>query len=307
MAIRQLNVQMLLAEHRFKPIRGNVICVGRNTVFLTDKEMDALLNRMDVPKRPGFQYEVDDRTMNRGFGRISQESFFGAFTDAKVKTIDVSDYEGAEIVCDLQDDLPAQYLSMADFVYDGGSLDNIFDVAATLRNMSKMLKPTGRIMACNNGGPNPVAYLTFSADWFMDFFAINQYADCKTYVCNHDKQKDIHSEHERSKVAVYSFNPYVENAGGAGYDCSSIESTSRYQIAIIAEKRPTSTDHRNPIQKHYRTDVAHRRISVESAKRFLDSPRPLFSGWMQFDPAVFPRIDSSEYPEQIKLTALVLE
>jgi SAM-dependent methyltransferase len=303
---------MILAEHRYRPITGTIVTLGRNSVGLTDEQMDRLLASMDVPKRD-VPYEFDTDTMGAGGQRISQESFFAAFTDARVTSLDVSDYEKAEIICDIQDELPAKFVGVADFVYDGGSLDNIFDVAATLRNLSRLLKPGGRLIATNNGGPHPTAYLKYSADWFMDFFTINEYADCKTYICNYPdtlgmqlktkgKQQNFTSPYQ---IVAYAFNPYVTHRHGEGYDCSSIESINRYQIFVFAEKGPKSTDHRNPIQKHYRVDPEHNRICNESAKRFLHSPRPVFANPTPFNPEEIPRIDSSDYPEQIRPVAVL--
>jgi SAM-dependent methyltransferase len=212
------------------------------SIRILGAQMDRLMVSMGVAKRPGHVYEVDHDTMDRGDKRITQESFFAAFTDARVISLDVSAYEKAEIICDIQYRLPWRHRRTADFVYDGGSLDNIFDVAAALKNISRLLKPGGRMLATNNGGPHPTAYLKFSADWFMDFFAINQYADCKTYICVYPNSLgrrrrggtldfDL-SPHE---TVVYSFNPYVTHEHGEGYDCSSIESQCRYQIYVHAE------------------------------------------------------------------------
>lgn len=314
MSIKLLSAQMLLAEHLYRPIAGTIVTLGRNSVALTGEQMDDLMAAMGVEKRPGVVYEDDKDTMGKGGGRISQEAFFAAFTDARVLSLDVSDYENAEIVCDIQDKLPWRYRRAADFVYDGGSLDNIFDVATALKNISRLLKPGGRFLASNNGGPHPTSYLKFSADWFMDFFAINRYEDCKTYICEHPntfgqphlgpKNKDmaLRSPYE---IVVYSFNPYVTHDHSEGYDCSSIESQCRYQIFVFAEKGAKSTDDRNPIQKHYRVDRKHNRICNESARRFLNSPRPAFSGPTAFDPSTIPRIDSSDYPEQLRPVAVI--
>jgi len=313
MSIKTLTAQMILAEHLYRPISGTVVTLGRNSVSLTGDQLDQLMQTMGVPKRPDFQYDIDADTMGRGRERITQESFFGAFSDARVISLDVSNYENAEIICDIQERLPRRWRRSADFVYDGGSLDNIFDVAATLKNLSRLIKPGGRFLASNNGGPHPTSYLKFSADWFMDFFAVNDYADCKTYICVHPNtfgvphlkmkaKPDPKSPHE---IVGYSFNPYVTHDHGDGYDCSSVESQCRYQIFVFAEKGSNSTDDRNPIQKHYRVDPKTNAFCNARARRFLESPRPVFAGIHAFDPATIPRIDSSDYPEQIKPVAVI--
>ena len=305
---------MLLSEHKYRPIQGKVVTIARHTVDLTGDEMDQLLSTMGVPKRSGVQYEIDTETLNQKRETITQESFFGAFTDAKVLSLDINDYEGADIVCDIQDKIPRRYRNMADFVYDGGSLDNIFDVAGALRNVARMVRPGGRFFAMNYGGSHQTAYMKFSLDWFMDFFALNRWNDCKCYISYFpntlgftSREQKFYDSFAQSPYyqTVYSFNPYVEHATGVGYDCSSIEVQARHLIYCLAEKGKSSTEDRNPVQKHYRTDPENNRTCNESAKRFLNSPRPLFANTTPFDPETLPRIDSSDYPEQMKPVAVL--
>ncbi len=216
MGIAILAAQMLLAEHQYRPIRGTIVTIGRHTVDLTGDEMDRLLASVGVPKRSGVQYEIDGVTVSRKRATITQESFFGAFTDAAVLSLDVNDYEGASIICDIQDRLPRRHRRMADFVYDGGCLDNIFDVAGALRNMARMVKPGGRFFAMNSGGPHPTAYLKFSADWFMDFFALNRWVDCKCCISHfpntfglslREQRLDSTLARSRHYQVIYDFNP----------------------------------------------------------------------------------------------------
>lgn len=309
---------MLLHEHLYRPIQGKIVTIGRNSVGFDGDGMDRLMESMGVPKREGVTYEIDTDTMgsNKDYKRITQESFFAAFTDATVESLDINDYEKASIICDLQGRIPWKYRKYADFIYDGGSLDNIFDPAASLKNISRMLKPGGRVFTSNNGGPHPTSYLKFSADWFMDFFAINNYEDCKTYICTWPNTFGVPMIEKGEKTApigpqspyqiiVYNFNPYVEHDHGVGYDCSSIESACRYQIFCFAEKGKKSSNDRNPTQKHFRIDPRQNKICNASAKRFLSSSRPPFSGTVQFDPKTIPRIDSSDYPEQVNPVAVL--
>jgi SAM-dependent methyltransferase len=313
MGIDGLAARMILSEHRYRPIRGTVLTIGRQSVGLTAEDMNHLLTANGTPSRD-YQYVVDEATLgvSREKPNISQESFFGAFTDAKVISLDVSNYEGADIVCDLQGTIDKKHKGVADFIYNGSCLDNIFDPAAAMRNMSRLLKPDGRVYHYEQGNSHPTAYLKYSADWFMDFYALNEFHDCKVYVADKPNTLGVPliapqvavTRRSEFDIIVYSYNRYVENAGGPGYDCSSIEAFTRYEIHCIAEKSRTSTDDRTPIQKHYRVDKWHKKICQASVARFFQSKRPAFSGERAFDPATIPRIDSSDYPEQMAPVAV---
>lgn len=310
MGLNAISASMLLAEHRYRPITGVFLTIGRQTIGLTAIQCDALLQRYGIEKRPGAEYKIDGQTTGYApeNAYVSQESFFGAFCDAKVESIDVTNYENADIVHDLQDDLPTEYHGYADFVLNGSCLDNIFDPAAAIKNMSRLLKSGGRIYHFEQGNAHATAYLKYSADWFFDYYAINNFEDCKTYIVDSPNTVDVPTigaipaglkRRSPFTAVVYNFNPYVETPNGAGYDCSSIEAFSRYEIHCIAEKKEDSTEDRKPIQKHYRVDPVHRAICLESARRFRDSPRPLFWNGITFDANAPLRIDSSDFPEQI--------
>jgi hypothetical protein len=317
MGISIVAAAMILHEHKYRPIEGTVLTIGRQSVGLTGRQMDLLLEFHGVPKRPGVEFMVDSTTVgvSRSEPYITQETFFAAFTDASVKSLDVSAYEDADIVCDLQQQLPEEHFSYADFIFNGSCLDNIFDPAAAMRNISRLLKSNGRVYHFEQGNSHPTAYLKYSADWFMDYYALNNFADCKTYIIDDpnslnvpliDRSTKSRPRTSKFDLVVYSYNPYVEHQFGNGYDCSQIETFSRYEIHCLAEKGELSTCDRIPIQKHYRTDAEHQLTSTENAKRFLHSDRPLFSHSVPFEVADIPRIDSSEYPEQLRPVAVFL-
>jgi 2-polyprenyl-3-methyl-5-hydroxy-6-metoxy-1,4-benzoquinol methylase len=66
-----------------------------------------------------------------------------------VKAVDVSPYEGAEVIHDLNQPLPDRLRGTADFIVDGSVLDNVFDPATGLRNLTEMLRPGGRLLMSN--------------------------------------------------------------------------------------------------------------------------------------------------------------
>ena len=95
MGISVIAASTILHEHKYRPITGTVLTIGRQSVAFTGDEMDRMLARFGIPKRP-ITYQVDQTTVGVSRDRpyITQESFFAAFTDAKVASLDVSDYEG---------------------------------------------------------------------------------------------------------------------------------------------------------------------------------------------------------------------
>ena len=67
------------------------------------------------------------------------------------------------------------YIATYDFIYDGGTLDNVFSPANAIVSFSKMLKENGRILHSNMGSAWPGAYCSFSCEWFYSFYSNNNF------------------------------------------------------------------------------------------------------------------------------------
>ena len=63
MGIDGFAARMMLHEHRYRPIRGTVLTIGRQSIGLTAEQMDHLLMVTGTPKRPGHDYAVDAATV----------------------------------------------------------------------------------------------------------------------------------------------------------------------------------------------------------------------------------------------------
>lgn len=115
--------------HRF----GSVVTIGRQLSYLQPHEAEALAVEFD---RPG------------GWTQTALEAPADAFfTEAlgatSVEAIDVSDYEGAGIVHDMN--RPIDLAERFDTVFDGGCLEHIFNVAAALANLMRLARVDGAV------------------------------------------------------------------------------------------------------------------------------------------------------------------
>lgn len=259
MSITRHLAEMMLVEHKRRPIEGEVLLLGRQTVWMTVKEAEALVERVGLKIRAESFREVS--TIPNQFGRelISDSSFFSLFSDANVVACDVSDREQADFIFDLGQEVPTSMLGRFDFVYNGSVLDNVFDPAACIRNLARMLKPNGVTFGYEGISHSSAAYLKFSPDWFFDYFAINGFADCQVYVASYD---DIHL----NSFDMYEWSAFTED-GLAGTPKMKTDAL----VAVWAENSPTATHDRTPIQGVYR-DGRHEMYKA-ACSRFIASPR----------------------------------
>src|SRR5262249_30585219 len=102
-------------EHAFRPITGDILFIGRQATYFTRDGLAAQLrahghavdqsaieiDRKTVAHLPGYHEVVTDRSIFRALGIES------------IKALDVSSYEGAEIVHDLNRPVPDSLKSIA--------------------------------------------------------------------------------------------------------------------------------------------------------------------------------------------------
>jgi SAM-dependent methyltransferase len=203
-------VEALRAENARKSIAGDVLLIGRQRVE---------------------------------FSTATDTEFFQTFSEVRtINALDVSRYEGCDIVHDMNEPVPDRLTRIADFIFDGSCLDNIFDPAMAIRGLSRMLRPGGRMMLVEHGTAIQGALLAFSPEWFFDFFAANDYAGFRVTLF---RFFDI----LRSRWVAVPWEPYDD--GGP------VSATPGTQIGdfinvVIAEKGEASTDDRAPTQGQYR-------------------------------------------------------
>lgn len=202
-------MDMLRAEHAFRPLAGDLVLIGRQTVehsAITDKE------------------------------------FFASFCEARFHALDVSDYEGADIIHDLNTPLPPHLYGIADFIFDGSCLDNIFDVGNAMRSLSRLLRPGGRVMLMEHGTAIQGALTCFSPEWFFNFFAGNSYEDCQINL-------GLFPFGMEMEWFVRPWEPYDAH----GNPVPATPRCGDFVNIVLAEKGAQSRDDCRPVQAQYRT------------------------------------------------------
>ncbi len=86
-------------------------------------------------------------------GDQTAAAYFSALGFSTLEALDVSAYEGAEHIFDLNDDeIPAHLMGRFDAVFNGGTLEHVFHVPNALTSITRMLRPGGvviHILPCN--------------------------------------------------------------------------------------------------------------------------------------------------------------
>jgi hypothetical protein len=254
-------------EHGYRPISGDALFIGRQATYLSPGALAEQLRAHGHSVDPSA-IEIDQTTVNRipGYGEIvTDRSIFRALGIDSVKALDTSPYEGAEIVHNLNEPIPDSLRENADFIVDGSTLDNVFDPAMALRNLTAMLKPGGRLLMINAWSPRDGSYQLCSPAWYFDFFVTNGFADCKTYVC----------VSAGSRANTYWLDPAFMRTAEARIRVPLLACWWRIPaVLVLAEKaREPSSSPVSPTQAHYRSEHEWRRY-LDNLATIERSARP---------------------------------
>jgi hypothetical protein len=252
MGISALMVEMIMREHQYRPIRGDAVLVGRQTVYLTRNDFLDLLTRygLTVPSDRRAEIGIDQSTIDRMAGHtqkelVSDTAIFKAIGVESIRALDVSPYERAEIIHDLNIPVPQELKGIADFIVDGSTLDNTFNAALTLKNYCDILKLGGRLLAWNAFSPHNTPYSILPPLTWLDYFVVNGFSDAKVYIT-------ISNQHP-VEGPVNIFYLSLDEVQRRKREMARLVSPYHMTCLVFAEKGYNSTTGRIPIQQDYRS------------------------------------------------------
>lgn len=259
----------LIREAKFRPFSGTSCTLGRQTMYMTPEEVLKAFSAEGVNPTSSVQIKIDTQTSSTKGNTILDHSFFALLGFDKTFSVDVSDFEGAEMIVNLNKSIESDQENTCDLLVDGSLLDNVFDPVTALRNAARMVRPNGRIIMMNVGNFIPesgwIPYLMFTGVWFYDYFAINGFIDVQVYTCCYHPQG----------VTTYMIDhDNMTREFGNGM-VPPMKSDAPMAIIVFAEKGRDSTWDRTPTQHAYRPNTEWEQFEA-MVERYKGSKRPPF-------------------------------
>ncbi len=274
MGISGHTTRFLAAEHRYRPFPEVVHLLGRQTIYVLAQARTVL--EAEGVKPCDVVEEFDLHTLEalhqakaRAHPLISDTSFFQLFGTRQIRAIDHSSYEGADIVFDLNREAPREHWGIADLIFDGSVMDNIFSPSEAIQNVSRMLRLGGRYVGIAVGCTKIGAYLGFNPYWFFDYFVANWFRDVRVYVAEYDQWEGALNY---ADTAVYMLDPDASHRSAMQF----VGDGGLSVIFVVAEKDERSTADARASQAIYRLDGEWREFDA-SLERVRASTRPRLS------------------------------
>lgn len=152
----------------------SILMLGKQDVNFNRGNLKKMLDRV------GFQYkkdviEIDDYDF--WTEKLDSYDLFHLLGFKTVSALDISDYEGADIILDLSTSkLPENLEKRYDYIFDGGVIEHIFNAPLALNNITKMLKVGGKVihdLPCGNLIDH--GYYSFSPTFLVDYYEANRF------------------------------------------------------------------------------------------------------------------------------------
>lgn len=164
MALDFNNARLILWLRSQGVVLGDVLTVGRLGVFVSLELLSADAQRFNVQPTANHTWESASSAKYC-------EPLLLAMGASTVRALDYSDYEGAQVLHDLNQPLPTNLESCCDTLFDSGSLEHVFNVPVALDCYSKLIRPGGCMVldmpangCCGHG------FYQFSPELFYQYF-----------------------------------------------------------------------------------------------------------------------------------------
>jgi len=235
MAITKAAASLLFELKTTQTIGGTICQLGRQTILVSTDKI------RKVAKDFGFDSKATNEELP-WTGNADDVYLFETLGYDKVESIDADGFENATYVMDFNMEVPEEFHNRFDAIYDGGTIEHIYNMPQVMKNIHKMLKPGGLVMHLSPSN-NHVdhGFYMFCPTFFYDYYTSNGY-------------KIV-----RSNLFEYSPNPLNPTWKIYNYESLSIEhlafggwsNSSMLGIWFVAQKTESSSDNVIPLQARY--------------------------------------------------------
>ncbi len=164
--------QLLKGKTGYKDFESLSICMlGKLQVNFSRGKLKEILEASFFDYRKGV---ID---FSEEYKTIDSYNLFKVLGFKEVHALDISEYEGADILFDLSsDDVPDELRGKFDYIYDGGTIQHIFNLPRALINTCKLVK-TGGVLVQDLSCVNRIdfGFWTLSPLTLIEFYKNNAF------------------------------------------------------------------------------------------------------------------------------------
>jgi hypothetical protein len=214
MGIDVTALESILLSLKYVTKNQNMLTLGRQQIHMRSEVIYKILNKNKIQLSGNYH------------NNLYCETFFKDIGFLNVDSIDASNYESATIVHNMNKPIPSDLKDKYNYIYDGGTIEHIFNIPQTFENIIDMLEVGGIFLSvtCNNNFSGHGMY-QFSPEIFLSAFSNNYGMEIIDIFL---------AETDTMRKDWISVNSYNEKTGGR--NISRFMNTREVYIITIARK-----------------------------------------------------------------------
>lgn len=236
----------------------SLLMLGKQNVCIDPVNIFLLADRLGLELK---EDEIHADTV----GNIKAEAFFRSLGIGEIHVMDISDYEGADIIHDLNEIITREDLfERFDYIVDGGTLEHVFNLASAMKNITRMLKIQGKIFHylpasswINHG------FYSISPCLLNDFYRCNGFEVISSNIVlrapHYQPDKDSSMPQHIEDCLATGIDYRMMNLIDARFD---LLHQYKGNLRCIAQK-VTNVDFRVPVQRHWYEHSAMKKALVK--------------------------------------------
>jgi hypothetical protein len=153
-------------------VRDQILSLGHPELFVTRHQLEKINDAAKI----GLSAEDIKAIASEKFADL----FLIKLGFTSIRSMDASDFEDADIIHDLNKPVPEELHGTIPFLYDGGTIEHVFDIATAFKNVISLLSVGGVAMftspansQCGHG------FYQFSPELFYRLLRANGFDGCR--------------------------------------------------------------------------------------------------------------------------------
>lgn len=213
--------------------KGAVLCLGEPLMDFSFADVKDFCKSAEIDVG-NLDFPADQKG-------LTAKKFFTFLGFEQCIALDVSDYEGAEIVHDLnEENLSSDYYESADLIIDAGTLEHVFHLPNALNTIFLLLRPGGMVYHHSpSNGYLDHGFYQFSPTLFYDYYRENNYKIISANLINR----------YGGKISAEPYLTDIYRNKGILYPVKKLQ---RCTLAFLFQKTVSSTWSKVPTQTFYR-------------------------------------------------------
>jgi len=164
MAIDYIGAEALLTLSQQQQPISRFLMLGRQNLSLTSEDWRGISSKF-----PQLKNEASSDYCEDG---IFADRFLRQLGCEQIESLDFSDYEGCSLTHDLNKPIPESWHSQYDVVFDGGTLEHVFNFPNAIANAMNLVAEGGCFVSCTTSNNyNGHGFYQFSPELFFRVFA----------------------------------------------------------------------------------------------------------------------------------------